>query len=110
MSRSYAANTAATKKPMEGMGSSANSVSISHSNIGEIKTIAKDESAERDSAGGYARTSPDADRRQVSVEEKFCEQNFRVLSEMRILAKIRMVIFDFAGYVEILAKFLVLGN
>ena len=70
MSRSYAANTAATKKPMEGMGSSANSVSISHSNIGEIKTIAKDESAERDSAGGYARTSPDADRRQVSVDLK----------------------------------------
>ena len=29
------------------------------------------------------------------VEEKFGEQNFRVLSEMRFLAKIRVVIFDF---------------
>ena len=29
------------------------------------------------------------------VEEKFGEQNFRVLSEMRILAKIRVVILDF---------------
>ena len=31
----------------------------------------------------------------VLVEEKFGEQNFRVLSEMRILAKIKLVIFDF---------------
>ena len=29
------------------------------------------------------------------VEEKFGEQNFRVLSEMRILAKIRVAILDF---------------
>ena len=29
------------------------------------------------------------------VEEKFGEQNFRVLSEMRILGKIRVVILDF---------------
>ena len=29
------------------------------------------------------------------VEEKFGEQNFRVLSEMRFLAKIRVVILDF---------------
>ena len=35
-----------------------------------------------------------------SVEEKFGEQNFRVLSEMRILAKIRVVILDFVGYVD----------
>ena len=39
------------------------------------------------------------------VEEKFPQENFRVLSEMRILAKIRVVILDFVGYVEILAKF-----
>ena len=39
------------------------------------------------------------------VEEKFGEQNFRVLSEMRILAKIKVVILDLVGYVEILAKF-----
>ena len=38
------------------------------------------------------------------VEEKIGEQNFRVLSEMRILAKIRVVIFDFVGYVEILCE------
>ena len=31
------------------------------------------------------------------VEEKFCEQNFRVLNEMRILAKIRLVILDLVG-------------
>ena len=39
------------------------------------------------------------------VEEKFGEQNFRVLSEMRILDKIRVVILDFVGYVDFLAKF-----
>ena len=39
------------------------------------------------------------------VEEKIGEQKFRVLSEMRILAKIRVVIFDFVGYVDFLAKF-----
>ena len=39
------------------------------------------------------------------VEEKFGEQNFRVLSEMRILAKIRVVILDSVEYVEILVKF-----
>ena len=31
----------------------------------------------------------------LRVEEKFGEHNFRVLSEMRILAKIRVVILDF---------------
>ena len=36
---------------------------------------------------------------------KFGEQNFRVFNEMRFLAKIRVVILDFVGYVEILAKF-----
>ena len=41
----------------------------------------------------------------MSVEEKFGEQNFRLLSEMRILAKINVVILDLVGYVEILAKF-----
>ena len=41
----------------------------------------------------------------VYVEEKCGEQNFRVLSEMRILAKIRVVILDFVGYVEILVEF-----
>ena len=35
------------------------------------------------------------------VEKKFPEENFRVLSEMRILAKIRVVILDFVGYVTI---------
>ena len=30
-----------------------------------------------------------------AVEEKFGEQNFRVLSEMRILDKIRVAILDF---------------
>ena len=39
------------------------------------------------------------------VEEKFLQENFRVLSEMRILAKIRVVILDFVGYVDFLAKF-----
>ena len=33
----------------------------------------------------------------LSVEEKFGEQNFRVLSEMRILAKIGVGILDFVG-------------
>ena len=32
-----------------------------------------------------------------AVEEKFGEQNFRVLNEMRILAKIRLVILDLVG-------------
>ena len=31
----------------------------------------------------------------LEVEEKFGEQNFRVISEMRILAKIKVVILDF---------------
>ena len=31
------------------------------------------------------------------VEEKFGEQNFRVLSEVRILAKIKLVILDLVG-------------
>ena len=31
------------------------------------------------------------------VEEKFGEQNFRVLSEMRFLAKIKVVILDLVG-------------
>ena len=39
------------------------------------------------------------------VEEKFGEQNFRVLSEMRILAKIKVVILDLVGYVYFLPKF-----
>ena len=39
------------------------------------------------------------------VEEKFGEQNFRVLSEMRILAKIRVAILDLVGYVYFLTKF-----
>ena len=39
------------------------------------------------------------------VEEKFGEQNFWVLSEMRILAKIRVVILDLVGYVDFLTKF-----
>ena len=39
------------------------------------------------------------------VEEKFGEQNFRVLSEMRFLGKIRVVILDFVGYVDFLVKF-----
>ena len=33
----------------------------------------------------------------VVVEEKFGEQIFRVLSEMRILAKIKVVILDLVG-------------
>ena len=36
----------------------------------------------------------------AKVEEKFGERNFRVLSEMRILTKIRVVILDFVGYVD----------
>ena len=39
------------------------------------------------------------------VEEKFPQENFRVLSEMRFLGKIRVAILDLVGYVEILAKF-----
>ena len=39
------------------------------------------------------------------VEETFDEQNSRVLSEMRILAKIRVAILDFVGYVESFVKF-----
>ena len=39
------------------------------------------------------------------VEEKFPQENFRVLSEMRILAKIRVVILDFVGYIDFLTKF-----
>ena len=35
------------------------------------------------------------ERTRASVEEKFGEQNFRVLSEMRFLGKIRVVILDF---------------
>ena len=35
--------------------------------------------------------------RVVMVEEKFVEQNFRVLSEMRILGKIKVAILDFVG-------------
>ena len=33
----------------------------------------------------------------AAVEEKFCEQNFRVLSEMRIFAKMKVVILDLVG-------------
>ena len=39
------------------------------------------------------------------VEEKFGEQNFRVLSEMRILAKIRVVILDFGRVCRFFCKF-----
>ena len=48
--------------------------------------------------------TPDHQRLLV-VEEKFGEQNFRILSEMRILAKIKVVVLDLVGYVEILTKF-----
>ena len=34
------------------------------------------------------------------VEEKFPQENFRVVSEMRILAKIRLEILGFVGYVN----------
>ena len=39
-----------------------------------------------------------------SVEEKFHKENFRVLSEMPILAKIRVVILDFVGYVDFFSE------
>ena len=39
------------------------------------------------------------------VEEKFPQEKIRVLSEMRIVVKIRMGFLDFVGYVEILMKF-----
>ena len=34
------------------------------------------------------------------VEEKFPQENFRVVSEMRILVKIRLEILGFVGYVN----------
>ena len=34
------------------------------------------------------------------VEEKNPKENFRVVSEMRILAEIKLDILDFVGYVE----------
>ena len=43
--------------------------------------------------------------REDFVEEKFHKENFRVLSEMRILAKIKVVILDFVGYIDFLPKF-----
>ena len=43
--------------------------------------------------------------RQARVEEKFPQEKFRSISEMRFLGKIRTSIFDFVGFVEILAKF-----
>ena len=51
-------------------------------------------------ANGSVLSSPNAaggttdDATDHLVEEKFGEQNFRVWSEMRILAKIKVVIFD----------------
>ena len=39
------------------------------------------------------------------VEEKFPQEKFRVVSEMRILVKIRLEILDFVGYVDLLKKF-----
>ena len=39
------------------------------------------------------------------VEEKFPQEIFRVFSEMRFLAKIRVAILDFVGYVDFLVKF-----
>ena len=42
---------------------------------------------------------------QKQVEEKFPQEKFRVVSEMRILVKIKVAILDFVGYVEFLAKF-----
>ena len=39
--------------------------------------------------------------RNGQVEGKFHKEKFRVVSEMRILAKIRLKILDFVGYVEI---------
>ena len=39
------------------------------------------------------------------VEEKFGEQNFRVLSEMRILGKIKVAILDFGRVCFFLTKF-----
>ena len=48
--------------------------------------------------------SPRVDLLAADVEEKFGEQNFRVLSEMRILAK-NKVILDLVGYVDFLRKF-----
>ena len=41
----------------------------------------------------------------ITVAEKFGEQLFPVLSEMRILGKIKVSILDFVRYVEILMKF-----
>ena len=39
------------------------------------------------------------------VEETFGEQNFRVLSEMRILGKIKVVILDLVGQVDFFLEF-----
>ena len=41
--------------------------------------------------------SKNSSARVSKVEEKFGEQNFRVLSEMRILVKIKVAIFDLVG-------------
>ena len=46
---------------------------------------------------GKADTTPRDMKDGGPVEEKFGEQNFRVLSEMRILAKIMVVILDLVG-------------
>ena len=44
-------------------------------------------------------------RKSDEVEEKFHEQNFQVLNEMRNLANNRVVILHFVGYVDFLVKF-----
>ena len=41
--------------------------------------------------------NPDTTEEDARVEEKFGEQNFRVLSEMRILTKIKVAILDLVG-------------
>ena len=48
-------------------------------------------------------------RLRYQVEEKFGEQNFRVLSEMRILGKIMVAILDFCRVCRNLVRNLILG-
>ena len=53
-----------------------------------------DASAENSESAGGANGVVE---KKENVDEKFPQENFRVLSEMPILAKIKVVIFDFGG-------------
>ena len=70
--------------------------------IQEVETenaakLQQDRQQMNDHATIAKKINPDTTEEDARVEEKFGEQNFRVLSEMRILTKIKVAILDLVG-------------